>query len=371
MHFGQLPKIDIMKLYKILLIAAVTAIAVSSCKNKTNESGGFKVSISPDAGTVIKSGTDVTIKVSYASELKPDSVVYLLDSVHLAVKKDSSVVTLKTDTLKLGVKVLTVKVYGSGKNEDAATNILLVAAKAPELLTYKIEKVYPHDTSSFTEGLEYHNGFLYESDGGYVAEVEGRSSLRKVDLKTGKPVLKVDLDPKVFAEGITLVDNKLIQLTYKEKIGYVYDPNTFKLLSTFSFITAPEGWGLCNDGKQLYATVGNGNGTNQILILDKNTYQRKGTIDVYDDKGPVTNLNELELINGKFYANIWNADTIVVINPKTGAVEQSINLSNIYPEPHNPNSDVLNGIAWDAVGKRLFITGKKWPKLYQISVSKD
>lgn len=367
MHFGLRPEIINMKLYKILIFAAIAA--VSSCKDKTGESGGFKVNISPAAGAVVKSGTDVPIKVSYAADLKPDSVVYLLDSLHLAVKKDSSVVTLKTDTLKLGVKTITVKVYSGGKSEDAATNISLVAAKAPELLTYKVEKVYPHDTSSFTEGLEYHDGVLYESDGGYAGTIEGSSSLRKVNLTNGKVMQMVPNDAKVFAEGITVIDGKIIQLTYHEKVGFVYDQQTMKLLKTFPFNAGPEGWGLTNDGKQLYVTIGNENGTNQVIFLDKNTYQKKGSIEVYDDKGPVTDLNELEYIDGKLYANIWNKDVIVVINPKIGAVEQRIDMSNIYPAPHNPNSDVLNGIAWDAAGKRLFVTGKKWPHLYQITLT--
>ena len=359
-----------MKLYKILIFAAIAV--VSSCKDKTGESGGFKVSISPTAGTIIKAETDVTIKAGYAADLKPDSVVYLLDAGHLAVKKDSSAITLKTDTLPLGVKTITVKVYASGKSEDATTNIVLLAAKSPQMLTYKVDKVYPHDTSSFTEGLEYHDGYLYESDGGYAGSVEGSSSLRKVDLSTGKVLKAIPNDPKVFGEGITVIDGKIIQLTYHEKVGYVYDLKTMKLLSTFPFNAASQGWGLSSDGNYLYATVGEGDtGTNQIIVLDKHTYQTVKKIDVYDDKGVVTNLNELEYINGKFYANIWGADTIVVINPKTGAVEQRVDMGGLFPKNEkdaSPGADVLNGIAWDAAGKRLFVTGKKWPHLYQITL---
>jgi glutamine cyclotransferase len=360
-----------MKFYKILFVAAVVSF-VFGCKNKTTESG-FNVTVSPDAGTSYKAGTDVPIKVSYSADVKPDSIVYLLDATRFAVKNDSSVVTLKTDTLKMGVKVITVKVYQGGKDEDAATNIVVLAPKEPEALTFKVEKVFPHDTTSFTEGLEYHDGFLYESDGGTIAEGLGQSSLRKTDLN-GKVLQKVDVDTSVFAEGITIIDNKIIQLTYKEKKVHVYDLKTFKMLSTSPFNAAPEGWGLCNDGKQLYTTVGSGSGggTNQILILNKDNFQKIGAIDVYDDKGPVTDLNELELIDGKFYANIWTKDTIVVIDPKTGAVLQSVDLKNLYPDrkDHNPNADVLNGIAWDAEGKRLFVTGKKWDKLFQVKFVK-
>ena len=155
-------------------------------------------------------------------------------------------------------------------------------------------------------------------------------------------------------------------MTWTERIGYVYDLNTFKLLSTFTNNVGLEGWGMCSDGTKLYLD----DSSNRIWLLDKNTYKAIGHIDVYDDKGPVKQINELEYINGKIYANVYTTDTIVVINPKTGAVEQRLNLAALYPDrtKHNPNAEVLNGIAWDDAGKRLFVTGKKWDKLFQIKV---
>ncbi|MCJ8209296.1 glutaminyl-peptide cyclotransferase [Mucilaginibacter sp. RS28] len=353
-----------------LLLAAL--IVLYSCGNHQEQTTSDNITLTPDAGTTVRSGEAVPVKVS-AGDIKPDSVVYLLDSTRVGVQKDLSAFSLKTDSVKLGVRIITAKVYQGGKSNEGSTNVVIVAAKAPEVLTYKIEKSFPHDTSSFTEGLEYHDGYFYESDGGYAGSSEGNSSLRKVDPATGKAVLKTDVDPKVFAEGITVIDGKVIQLTYHEKVGYTYDAKTLKRLSTFPFNAAAQGWGLCNDGKQLYATFAESDagGTNQILILDKNTYQRKGVIDVYDDKGPVTNLNELEYINGMLYANVWQTDTIVVIDPKTGAVQQRIDLGTLYPaDQRAPNADVLNGIAYDKAGNRIFITGKKWPKLYQVKFVK-
>ncbi|WDF56271.1 glutaminyl-peptide cyclotransferase [Mucilaginibacter sp. KACC 22063] len=352
-----------MKAYKIFVPLAA-ALFIFSCKNKNQ---GLNVTISPDAGTTYNAGTELVVKAGYGKDVKPDSVVYLMDSARVAVQKDSAVVKLKTDTMKLGVKVITARVYAQGNMDEASTNVVIVAAKAPDLLTYEVVKTFPHDTTSFTEGLEYHDGFLYESDGGYVSD-EGQSSLRKVNITTGKPVQKIDIDPKVFAEGITILDGKIIQLTYHEKVAYRYDLASMKLLATLPFNAAPEGWGLCNDGKQLYATVGSGSGegTNQILILNKDNLQKTGDIDVYDDKGPVSNLNELELINGKLYANVWQTNFIIVINPKTGAVEQKIDLGTLYPEPRIAPADVLNGIAYDKAGNRIFITGKKWQHLYQV-----
>jgi len=356
-----------MKFYKILFVAAAVSV-VFGCKNKTAESG-FNVTVSPDAGTSYKAGTDVPIKVRYNADLKPDSVVYLLDAEHLAVKKDSSVVTLKTDTLKMGIKTITVKVYQGGKDEDAATNIVVLAPKEPEALTFKVEKAFPHDTSSYTEGLVYQNGILFESGGGYLDPPQGQmkdgqSKLQKVNLTTGKAIQKTMVDPKVFAEGISIVGDKVIQLSYHEKIGYVYDAVTLKLLSTFTNNVGVEGWGMTFDGKKLYMD----DSTNRLFFLDPHTYQQIGYVDVYDDKGPVNQINELEYIDGKIYANIYTTDTIVVINPKTGAVTQRIDLKNLYPDRknHNQSDEVLNGIAWDAEGKRLFVTGKKWDKLFQV-----
>ncbi len=354
---------------KNILYALAGLLLAAGCHNNQNSQSQF--AISPDAGTTYPQGKPVPVKVSYPADTKIDSIVYQVDSVKVASGKDSSAITIKTDSLKLGSRVVTAKLYTGGKPQEVSTNIMLLAAKAPEEDTYRIEKTFPHDTSSFTEGLVYHNGFLYESDGGYADSMEGRSSLRKVDITTGKPVQKADVDPKVFAEGISIIGDKIIQLTYHEGKAFVYDLNTLKLQQTLPFNAASQGWGMCTDGKELYATIGEGNdGTNEIVILNKDNLQKTGEIDVYDNNGPVTNLNELELVDGLFYANIWQKDIIIAIDPKTGAVVRTINLSSLYPEPRTPPADVLNGIAWDAQGKRLFITGKKWPKLYQIKVIK-
>lgn len=370
MHSGPRPdQLQSMKFYKILFVAAAVSI-VFGCKNKTAQSG-FNVSVSPEAGTSFKAGTDVPIKVSYNADVKPDSIVYLLDAAHLAVKKDSSVVTLKTDTLTMGIKTITVKVYQGGKDEDAATNIVVLASQEPEIMTYKVDKVYPHDTSSYTEGLVYQKGVLFESGGGYLVPPEGmlsdgQSKIQKLDLITGKSLQKTMVDPKVFAEGISIVGDKVIQLSYHEKIGYVYDASTLKLLKTFTNNVGVEGWGMTFDGKKLYMD----DSSNRVFFLDKDNYRQIGYIDVYDDKGPINAVNELEYINGKLYANIYQTDTIIVIDPKTGAVLQRMDMSNLYPKAQrNPNADVLNGIAWDEEGKRLFVTGKKWPHLYQISTT--
>ena len=351
----------------ILLFAAVLLIlgCNSDKKDLTN------ITISPEAGTSYNAGKDVSVKLDIPEGIKIDSVVYVLDTMRLTSRADAGPITFKTDTLPLGSKVIIANVYSSGKNQEISTNIVLLAAKPPEILTYTVEKVFPHDTSSYTEGLEYHDGYLYESDGGYLipppeSVVDGQSSLRKVDLATGKVVKSVLIDPKVFAEGITIIGDKIIQLTYREKIGFVYDKNTFKLLSTFSYTTGKEGWGLTFDGKKIYNT----DSSNSILLLDKNDYHQIGSINVYDNEKQIDAVNELEYIDGKLYANVYQTDDILVIDPKTGAVLQKADMSDLYPkDKRNKNGEVLNGIAWDAKGKRLFVTGKKWDKLFQVKLN--
>lgn len=340
----------------------------SSCNSHSNTESTASITVSPDAGTTFKTGDAVNIQAHIPAGTKPDSIVYLIDSVRIGSKKDTSAFALKTDSLTLGSRLLTAKVYTGSKSNDGSTNIVLLPSKAPQTYTFKVEKVFPHDTTAYTEGLIYQDGYLYESAGGYLAPppgmvADGQSSLRKVDLNTGKVVKKALVDPKVFGEGIAIVGNKIVQLTYKEKIGYVYDKDTFKLLSTFNQNVGVEGWGMCSDGNKLYMD----DSTNRIFFLDKDTYQQKGYIDVYDNKGPVNQINELEYIDGKLYANIYQSNDIIIINPKTGAVIGQADMSSLYPEnTRNPHADVLNGIAFDKTGGRIFVTGKKWDKLFQV-----
>ena len=351
------------KIILLLTLVAGLAVGCAGCKNNSNKPA--TLSITPEAGTSYKSGEAVTVKTSYQADIKPDSIVYLVDSVRFTANKDSSAVTLKTDSLSLGPRVITAKFYQGGKSQDISTNIVLLAPKAPEEYTYKVEKVYPHDTSSYTEGLLYHDGFLYESTG-----EQKHSKLLKVNLETGKAVQEAKIDPQYFGEGSAIIGDKIIMLTYRDpRVLFEFDKKTFKLLKTLPYSVGVEGWGLCYDGKKLYTD----DSTNRIWFLDKDNYRQTGFIDVYDDKGPVNEVNELEYIDNKIYSNVYTTDTILVINPKTGAVLQRANMSGLWPMKDRPlgfdnAQNVLNGIAWDEKGKRLFVTGKKWPHLYQVKL---
>jgi glutamine cyclotransferase len=222
--------------------------------------------------------------------------------------------------------------------------------------TYSIVKTYPHDTVAFTEGLVYDNGWLFESTGGFVD-----SSLRRVSLENGTIEQHLTLPGQYFGEGLTVVNNSLVQLTWQNKIGFVYDKETFGLLGNFSYST--EGWGLTFDGGQLIMS----DGTSRLIFLDPTTFQKIGEVSVVDGDIPVKNINELEYINGDIYANIWLEQKIAIINPQTGQVKGWIDLAGIY-QSDDPDA-VLNGIAYDKQNDRLFITGKNWPNLYQIKIT--
>jgi glutamine cyclotransferase len=363
MRFGH-RQLNIMN-NKIKGLFLAGALLAFGCNQKPKDNTAY-FSISPEAGTTYKAGDEVKIKAGFPADSKVDSVVYMLDALKLGVSKDTSGISLKTDTIPLGIKLITAKIYAAGKSEEVTTNILLLAAKAPEQFTYKVEKTFPHDTSSYTEGLQFLDGVMYESTG-----EPAHSTVQKVNLQTGKAIQLTKLKDEYFGEGLSVVGNKVIQLTWKNKIGLVYDKATLKLLNIFANNVGVEGWGMCFDGKRLYMD----DSTNRIWFLDKDTYQQKGFIDVCDDKGQIDSINELEYIDGKLYANIYQKDTILVINPKTGAVEQSIDMKDLYPMADRPqdrdwDNNVLNGIAWDAKEKRLFVTGKKWPHLYQVKFVK-
>jgi len=219
-------------------------------------------------------------------------------------------------------------------------------------------KTYPHDKKAFTQGLAFDNGRLYEGTG-----LQGSSSLRKVDLKTGR-VLKIrSLNPRYFGEGITVFGNRIIQLTYRSRVGFVYDKNSFRLIKEFSYPT--EGWGITHDGKWLIMS----DGTSKLRFLDPETFGEVRTVVVHDHRGEISGLNELEFVQGEIFANIWQEDRIARIDLKTGRVTGWIELPGLLrPQDIAGDIDVLNGIAYDAANHRLFVTGKLWPKLFEIEL---
>jgi glutamine cyclotransferase len=243
------------------------------------------------------------------------------------------------------------------KTENSDVNI-------PAIIPYDIVNEYPHDPTAFTEGLEYKDGILFESTGEY-----GSSDIRKTDIKTGKVISSTKMDAKYFGEGLTILNGKIYQLTYREGKGFVYDLATLKKESTFSF-TANEGWGMTNNGAQLIFD----DGSNVLHFVDPSSFREVKRLAVTDEHGPVNEINEPELIHGFIYANLWRTELILKIDTTTGRVVGRADLGTLRQRAGISSSnsrlspDVLNGIAYDAVNNRIFITGKNWPKLFEIKL---
>ncbi len=263
-----------------------------------------------------------------------------------------------TRTIVLISALLAVPVFAAQKaaQKKAAAPAPTAAAAVPEY-TYRVVNRYPHDRTSFTQGLEYRDGFLYEGTG-----LNGRSVLRKEKLETGEILQEVKLGQAFFGEGITVLPKQIVQLTWQTGVGFVYDRDTLHTARTFNY--PGEGWGLTNDGHRLYMS----DGTAQIRYWDPTTLQEQQRITVRDRGSDVLNLNELEWINGEIYANIWQTDRIARISPQDGHVVGWINLSGLLNDAERAQADVLNGIAYDATKNRLFVTGKLWPTLFEIQL---
>ena len=232
-------------------------------------------------------------------------------------------------------------------------------SKPAPVYSYKITNTYPHDPNAFTQGLAFEDGFLYEGTGR-----QGHSQLRKVKLETGQILQSHKLPSQFFGEGITIYRDKIIQLTWHSKVGFVYDRQSFKLIKTFDYPT--QGWGITNDGKNLITS----DGTSRLFFLDPETFEQVHQIEALYNNRPLIGLNELEYVKGRIYANIWGTDRIAQIDPKTGKVTAWIDLAGLLTPQDRTGRlvDVLNGIAYDKLNDRLFVTGKLWPRLFEIEL---
>jgi glutamine cyclotransferase len=235
--------------------------------------------------------------------------------------------------------------------------VCALAQAAAPVYGYKVVKTYPHDRAAFTQGLQYTDGIFYEGTG-----LNGRSSIRKVELATGKVLQLRNVDRQYFGEGIVTVGNELFELTWQHGVMFVYDKNTFNVLRTYTY--QGEGWGLTTDGASLVMS----DGTSAIRFIDPKTGKETRRIKVTDGAAEVTELNELEYIKGEIWANIWQTDRIARIDPKTGKVNSYLDLRGILGVMDSMGTDVLNGIAYDAKTDRIWVTGKLWPKIFEIQV---
>ncbi|MCV9933203.1 glutaminyl-peptide cyclotransferase [Flavobacterium sp. LS1R47] len=350
-----------MKKHNILtfILLGITLIGCKETKKDENSIFSFDDSNFPAHFLINQS---VSLGILNPNSKQIDSIVYFVNDKKVGSVKGLNKLNFELKDQKLGYQKLKASVYFSGENSEATSRIELVSSVQPKLLKYKIVNTYPHDAKAFTEGLEFFRDTLYESTG-----QKGDSYFRKYDYKTGKVYKEITLDNKYFGEGITIINNKLYQLSWQEKTGFIYDINTLKLEKTFTYDRDIEGWGMTNDGKYIYQ----GDGTEKIWKMDPETQKMIDYINVYSGSSKIKAINELELINGKFYVNVFQKDAIAVVNQTTGAVEGILDMSALRKQldPSITIDDVLNGIAYNPKTKTIFVTGKNWDKMFEITVS--
>ena len=348
----------------ITFILFTVFISSFSCSNNSSRSRKPAIRISIEsANKRISCGDDITVGISVKmknGELKECKI--FVDSVLLTsdTKTDFSYTIKKFENIgKHTLKAVAVK--SDGVEGIYYKTFEVLSDIVPEKYGYELVQSYSHNQTSFTEGLEIHNGFLYESTG-----ENGKSALLKTNLKTGKTIQSVKLADKYFGEGITIFNNRIFQLTYKTQVGFVYNLENMALVDSFRFESA-EGWGMTHDEDNLIMD----DGTNILTYINPTTYKPVKKLQVYDNLNPLMYLNELEYSDGFIYANVWTTDMIVKIDPKTGKVLSKINLEGILTMSNSTKQvDVLNGIAIDPATKKMYVTGKLYPKLFEIKLVK-
>jgi glutaminyl-peptide cyclotransferase len=337
-------------------------VTILSCSNKSTERPRKPVSsirIKPAKNQFVygeKIAADVKTKLK-DGEIK--SITLFYENEVLKNTKELEFTVNDIELNKLGNNKLMVNAEKTDGLKNTRSKIITVVSDIqPQELSYRVINNYPHLKSSYTQGLEFYNGYLYEGTG-----ENGHSKLMKVDLQTGKPLQTFELDDKYFGEGITILDDKVYQLTYRAKKGFVYNLKTFAVIDSFTF-NSVQGWGLTNDGKNLIMS----DGTHVITWLDPEDFSVVKKIQVADNKGLVINLNELEYIDGIIYANIYTTNRIVKIDAASGKVMEEIDLTGIINLYHRAGDriDYLNGIAYDKQNDRIFVTGKLYPRLFEV-----
>jgi glutamine cyclotransferase len=264
----------------------------------------------------------------------------------------------------LGNQRLVADFKAADKPFSIRKQFVVFADKAPDIYTYKLINTYPHDKNAYTQGLEFYQGMLYESTGQY-----GLSSIRKTAFATGEVIQKLPLDASYFGEGLTFINDEAVQLTWKENLGFIYDPNNFKLLRSFNYEKSKEGWGLCNDGKVVYKT----DGTEKLWKLDPSTFEEIDFVDIVTHNKLISKVNELEYVNGLIYANTYqfNKEVVLIIKPATGQVVGVVDFSGLKEQlTQYPQLDVFNGIAYHPKRNSFFVTGKYWDKLFEVKIVK-
>lgn len=356
-----------MKNYNLFSFILLAFLFLGCEDKEKNKSGLFLLNTTPTKDQFTFTEKAV-LSVSNAKNKVIDSIIYYANDKKVASVTGNKTADYDLSNEKLGYQNLKALVYFEEDYVEISKRIEVISNIEPKLLKYTLVNTYPHDSKAYTQGLEFHRDTLFEGTGngtGAGTGTKGISSLRKTNYKTGEVYKKVEYPEQYFGEGISILNNKVYQLTWQNLTGFVYDADTFKEIKKFTYSKRIEGWGLCNDGNMLYQS----DGTEKIYTLNPETLQIEGNINVYSGKNKIKSVNELEWIDGKIYGNVYQRDAIAIINPKNGAVESVIDLRDLKKlVTQHPDLDVLNGIAYNPKTKTLFVTGKNWDKLFEIRV---
>lgn len=341
---------------KLLLQIAIllSLLTLYQCDDAKEQNSTLEFSIDTQLfKKMYHTGDTLQISIKKEASVTIDSLHYFIND-----KKVTNGYIFKED--KLGYQNIKVVAFQKGETVEKTSRVELASNITPQLLKYTLLNTYPHDINAYTQGLEFHKDTLIESTGQY-----GQSSIRKTDARSGKIHQNISLEDRFFGEGITVINEQLFQLTWRELQGFVYDVNTLQKIKDFPYHKKIQGWGLCNDGQTVYFS----DGTEKIYLIDPITWTEKGSINVYTNNSKIKSINELEYINGKIFANIYQKSAISIIDPKTGAVEGIIDLSELKTKvAQHEKLDVLNGIAYNPKSKTIFVTGKNWNKMFEITV---
>jgi glutamine cyclotransferase len=349
-----------MKTYNIILMTALVFFNVGCGSGNEKDSDVFAIEIK-DAKKVYTNSQTVVASLKNKKNKPIEHIEYYIDTEKIATSTVNTETNIDISKNKLGLRTIKASITADGKNYNVTKDFTIVSSIKPKLYTYKVLESYPHDIEAYTQGLEFVNDTLYESTGQYK-----ESSLRKTDFKTGKVIQNVPLGDQYFGEGLTILNDKIYQLTWREDVGFIYDLSTMEKKGTFVYGKSNEGWGLCNDNSSIYKS----DGTEKIWTLNPENLSEEGFIEIYTNTSKIKSVNELEWVEGKIYANVYERDAIAIVDPATGAVEGVIDLKGLKEMvTQHDDLNVLNGIAYKGEENIIYVTGKNWDKLFKIEIT--
>ena len=328
-------------------------IVLLTCSEDPDPNKLFAINVEPKAASY-QAGDTLKLKLVNKRGLEVSEVRYSLNGTET---QDQNFVLPE---LSLGNQEIKAQIIIETDTLEVFKKIKILASRSPDIYTYEIVNEYPHDIKAYTQGLEFHGDTLYESTGR-----KGQSSLRKVDFKSGTVLNKLDLEPTYFGEGLTIIGNNIYQLSWQSKIGFIYKLDAFERTGSFQYGQSKEGWGLCHDDTYIYKS----DGTEKIWRLDPETLQEIDYIQTVTDRSIFNKANELEYVDGKIYANVWQKESMMIIDARSGAIEGVVNFSGLRNKvKQHSELDVFNGIAFHPERKTLFVTGKNWDTLFEVRI---